>query len=136
MSLTFVLIAMIFCHIADDFYLQGVLASMKQKSWWHGKIPEDKEEEFYQDDYLMALAAHCTSWATMMMLPIAIYEGFGIGMWFLLVWAINICVHFVIDNAKANKHSINLVTDQLCHLMQILITFTVFYFLNLYNIIM
>ena len=35
MSKLFVLLAMVFCHIVDDYYLQaiGPLASMKQKSW-------------------------------------------------------------------------------------------------------
>lgn len=29
-----ILFTMIFCHIVDDYYLQGWLASAKQKSWW------------------------------------------------------------------------------------------------------
>ena len=29
----FMLISMLFCHIIDDYCLQGILASMKQKSW-------------------------------------------------------------------------------------------------------
>lgn len=135
-SLLFVLLEMVFFHIADDFYLQGVLAQMKQKAWWHDKIPADKEEEFYQDDYLVALAAHCASWSTMMMFPIAIYEKFCIAQWFIIVWLVNFSVHFIVDDAKANKHSINLVTDQFCHLIQIFLTFIVFCFLDLYNIIM
>lgn len=30
----FVLLAMVFCHIVDDYYLQGWLASAKQRKWW------------------------------------------------------------------------------------------------------
>lgn len=36
MSITWkllILATMIFCHIADDYYLQGILAQMKQRSW-------------------------------------------------------------------------------------------------------
>ena len=29
-----ILFLMIFLHIIDDFCLQGIMASMKQKSWW------------------------------------------------------------------------------------------------------
>lgn len=31
MSKIFILALMIFCHIVDDYYLQGILAQMKQK---------------------------------------------------------------------------------------------------------
>ena len=34
MSKIFILLFMIMMHIVDDYYLQGILASMKQKSWW------------------------------------------------------------------------------------------------------
>ena len=30
----FMLLFMVFLHIVDDYYLQGILASMKQKQWW------------------------------------------------------------------------------------------------------
>jgi len=26
-------IAMLFCHVIDDYFLQGCLASLKQKAW-------------------------------------------------------------------------------------------------------
>ena len=34
MTEIYILFAMIFAHIVDDFYLQGILAKMKQKDWW------------------------------------------------------------------------------------------------------
>lgn len=34
MPILFVVLAMIFCHIVDDYYLQGTLANLKQKSFW------------------------------------------------------------------------------------------------------
>ena len=42
-----ILITMIFCHIVDDYYSQGILASMKQKEWWIKNAP-DKQ---YKYDY-------------------------------------------------------------------------------------
>lgn len=58
---------MLFCHIVDDYYLQGILASMKQKKWWQENAPD----KLYEYDYLIALLMHGFSWAFMIMLPIA-----------------------------------------------------------------
>ena len=42
------LLGMLFCHIVDDYYLQGWLASAKQKSWWEKNAPD----ELYKNDYI------------------------------------------------------------------------------------
>lgn len=42
MNNCFLLLLMIFLHIVDDYYLQGILASMKQKEWWHKTAPENR----------------------------------------------------------------------------------------------
>ena len=44
-----ILLAMIFCHIVDDYYSQGILASMKQKEWWKNNAPDS----LYKHDYLI-----------------------------------------------------------------------------------
>ena len=62
----FVLLAMIFCHVMDDYRLQGILANMKQRSWWTKNSPG----RLYNHDHLMALGMHAFSWAFMIMLPI------------------------------------------------------------------
>ena len=36
----FILLLMIFLHIVDDYYLQGWLASAKQKSYWEQNAPD------------------------------------------------------------------------------------------------
>ena len=115
----FVLLAMIFCHIMDDYRLQGILASMKQKSWWTKNAPG----KLYSNDYLMALGMHSFSWAFMIMLPLAIYQGFNVGVFFVVLMLANTAIHFFVDNLKANKGRINLITDQSIHLVQILYTF-------------
>ena len=76
----FVLLSMIFCHIVDDYYLQGWLASAKQKSWWEQNAPQ----KLYQQDYLMALLVHSFSWTFMVMLIPSLHSIFFRGIWCLL----------------------------------------------------
>ena len=56
-----ILIVMFFCHIVDDYYLQGCLANMKQKSWWQIHT----SNKLYKYDYIMALLEHAFSWSFM-----------------------------------------------------------------------
>lgn len=118
----FILLCMIFLHIIDDYKLQGILASMKQKKWWR----EQKEyKDLYKNDYLMALIEHAFSWTFMIMLPIAFTMNFNIN-WWLVAYVINMIIHAFVDDLKANRFKINLITDQLIHLVQIFITWLVF----------
>lgn len=122
------LIIMIFCHIVDDYYLQGCLANMKQKKWWKQNAPQ----ELYKYDYIVALIVHSFSWAFMILLPLMIYmfvnNCFSISF-YITSLIINIIIHAVTDNLKANKLTINLITDQSIHLIQILISYFIFYIL-------
>ena len=117
----FILLWMIFLHVVADYNLQGWLASAKQKSYWKENAPD----EMYKHDYICALITHSISWTFMIMLPIA-YYGFTIGKEFIIMFAINVITHAIIDNAKANWKLINLWHDQLLHIGQIIITFIVF----------
>lgn len=118
------LLAMIFLHIVDDYYLQGWLASAKQKSYWEQNAPD----KLYKHDYIMALFMHSFSWAFMIMLVPSVYTlittanigsaSLGIALIFLT----NLCIHMVTDNDKANLKKISLVQDQLTHLVQITAT--------------
>lgn len=115
------LLTMIFCHIVDDYYLQGWLASAKQKSWWEKNSPED----MYKHDYLAALFMHSFSWSFMIMLAPIIYTVIVGGIWSPFAFVTNLIVHMVIDDLKANRKKINLVQDQLIHMIQILATWCV-----------
>lgn len=118
----FILLAMIFLHIIDDYRLQGILASMKQKKWWR----EQKDyKDLYKHDYIIALVEHSFSWSFMIMLPIALALEFSLS-WWLVAYIANMCIHAFIDDLKANKFKINLITDQLIHLAQIITTWLVF----------
>ena len=122
MSIYLVFILMIFAHIVDDYYLQGILASMKQKSWWEKQYTSLRDEEFYGKDYIVALIMHGLSWSIMISLPIFFFTNWNPYniVYFMIIF--NTILHAVTDNQKANAKSINLWQDQLIHLSQILIT--------------
>lgn len=109
---------MIFCHIVDDYYLQGWLASAKQKTWWEQNVPD----KMYKHDYIVALFMHSFSWTFMMMLVPIIYTCTFSGIWNPLLFIANVMVHMFVDNLKANEMKINLIQDQAIHLLQILWT--------------
>lgn len=114
----FVFLSMIFCHIVDDYYLQGWLAQAKQKKYWKENAPG----ELYKYDYIMALIMHSMSWSFMIMLPIAIFMQLEIPLKFIIIWIINVIIHGTVDNLKANLFKINLIQDQSIHMIQIIIT--------------
>nr|DAZ66752.1 MAG TPA: Protein of unknown function (DUF3307) [Caudoviricetes sp.] len=116
------LLLMIFLHIVDDYYLQGILANMKQKQWWQDNAPAS----LYRYDYIVALMMHSMSWAFMIMLPIAMRMSFDVNELFVGVWIVNAIIHGVVDDLKANKHKINLIQDQSTHIIQIVLTAIIF----------
>lgn len=121
----FILLCMIFCHIVDDYYSQGILALMKQKSWWENNYPD----KLYKYDYLMALFMHSFSWAFMIMLPPTVYTMIVGATWYPILYVLNLCVHFYVDNLKANKMKINLIQDQCIHLAQIVVTWVLYFWI-------
>ena len=114
----FVVLLMIFCHIVDDYYLQGWLASAKQKKYWEENAPK----RLYKHDYIWALIMHSFSWTFMVMLPIAFKFEFDLEESFIIAFVCNLIVHAVTDDLKANKYKINLWVDQIIHLCQIIVT--------------
>ena len=116
------LLLMIFMHIVDDYYLQGWLASAKQKSWWEKNAPQ----ELYEYDYLWALIMHSFSWTFMIMLPIMYILKFELSLSFYIAFILNVIGHARVDDLKANKKEINLIQDQIIHMMQIIATWMIF----------
>lgn len=120
-----ILLLMFFCHIVDDFSLQGKFSFLKQKSWWIKACNDDGlNYEKYKNDYKIALFEHSLEWSIAIILPpIFILNANG---WILLVCVIiNTIIHYIIDNAKANQLRLNLIQDQLLHFIQIIITFLI-----------
>ena len=118
----FLVLSMIFCHIVDDYYLQGWLASAKQKKYWQDNAPD----KMYRYDYIWALLMHAFSWSFMVMLPISFSLSFDISVLCGIIFAVNVAIHAFTDDLKANKKKINLLVDQIIHLMQIVITAIIF----------
>ena len=114
-----IFLTMIFLHIVDDYYLQGILAQMKQKKFWKEQAPD----ELYKYDYIWALIMHAFSWTFMIMLPLIFVS--PISPAFYVIFVVNLAVHAYVDNLKANKHKINLWQDQSIHLAQIILTFII-----------
>ena len=122
-----VLVAMFFCHIIDDYKLQGILASMKQQDWWKKEAPDP----LYKHDYIIALAEHAFSWTCSIHIPVLIYclatHTHKDPIIYIVGFLFNWFLHAVIDNAKANQHKINLIQDQLLHVVQIFVTWFVYF---------
>lgn len=124
-----ILIFMLLAHIVDDYYLQGILSSMKQKDWWNKNYPDEK----YKHDYITALICHGLSWSIMINIPIIIYSlinKIDLGFFYLNI-PINLLLHSFMDDLKANKKLVNLTCDQLYHLVQIYITWFIFFVIML-----
>lgn len=126
MNYILLLIGMLFFHIVDDYYLQGFLASAKQKSWWEKNNPNP----LYKNDYIIALIEHAFSWTVMINIPVIVYTyvlGIQINyITFINLFVFNLVIHIITDNAKANLLKINLIQDQLIHIMQIVFTWVIY----------
>ena len=120
------LIGMLFFHIVDDYYLQGFLAQAKQKSWWEKNYPQP----LYKYDYIMALIEHAFSWTVMIHIPIVVYVfvcGIEVPNLMFIGWFVyNLISHAFTDNQKANLLEINLIQDQLWHIVQIVWTWWIY----------
>lgn len=119
-----ILFAMIFFHIVDDYYLQGILASMKQKDWWKDK------GSLYKNDYKIALIEHSFSLSFSIHIPIILHilycNGYYSSILLLSSIVINCVIHCIVDDLKANKRKINLIQDQITHIIQIIITWFIY----------
>lgn len=116
---------MLALHVFADYHLQGILAQLKQKDWW-GKQKECFPLTKYKDDYKVALACHSFEWSFVVMLPM-IYTliqnvNIGVMICYIALLITNSFLHYTIDDLKANDKSINLVNDQLLHMIQIGVT--------------
>lgn len=120
-SALFLLTCMFFMHVVADFNLQGIMASMKQKDWW--KKQEGYDKELNEKDYKFPLFWHSLQWSFCIMLPLFVANGLKIDFFSLIFFCLNIYCHYMVDNAKANGHYVNLVTDQIFHVLQIVGTF-------------
>lgn len=88
-------------------------------------VAKTMNKPYYGKDYLMALAMHGLSWSFMVHVPIMYF--IGLNGWLLPISIIvNAFIHAVIDDQKANRFKINLIQDQLLHIVQIIIIVILF----------
>ena len=112
-------------HVIDDFHLQGILGSMKQKEWWK---KQEGYKDLYKDDYITALMIHSISWSIFISIP----------LWFFpiqpylisIAIIINTIIHYYVDDLKCNKLKISLSTDQCIHFLQIFFNWLILGFLQ------
>lgn len=120
-----ILFIMIFCHLIDDYKLQGILANMKQRKWWK----ENADKDLYRNDYKMALIEHAFSWSFTTTLPFHIIAFIQnnevLAVLLIISFIINTVIHAFVDDLKANQFKINLIEDQLVHLLQIIGTWII-----------
>ena len=115
--LILVLVLMILGHLIADYPLQGWLAQSKAKSYWNNSPKKNKY------DYIPAMICHATMWGIIVFLPIMYFSWQELN-WFWSALPINIVIHCIVDDLKANKKLINLCVDQLAHLGQIILTWS------------
>lgn len=106
-------------HCIDDFVLQAAFLNKgKQKNWWR---EQTSYSDLYNNDYLVCLIIHGLEWSLLTFLPILILEESTWFLWGMI--AANTVIHAYVDDLKANKKKISLVTDQVIHISQILLTY-------------
>lgn len=134
----FIFIAMVLLHILEDFHLQGILANMKQKSWWQSecvKLGITYESSKYRRDYVVSLIIHALENSIFITLPLIIdgliatfttnpNNSLFIG-WAFIIFA-NTVVHAIIDDFKCNSKGINLIVDQILHFIFIILFFSLY----------
>ena len=134
----FIFIAMVLLHILEDFHLQGILANMKQKSWWQSecvKLGITYESSKYRRDHVVSLIVHALENSIFITLPLII-DGLittfttnpnnclFIG-WAFIIFA-NTVAHAIIDDFKCNSKGINLIVDQILHFIFIILFFSLY----------
>ena len=129
-SVAICIILMLLLHILADFHLQGKLCDLKREEYWKRTCEKEQVDLYqYRNDYKVAMVAHCIEWTIIVMSAPAIiswlhYEIVHPLFWscFFILMGLNTLFHYQIDDMKANRYKINLLTDQLLHLMQIVLT--------------
>lgn len=122
-----VVLLIIGLHIFADFTLQGILADLKQKDYWVKLFKDGSTWISYEglirkygNDYKVALLCHSIYWTLITFAPIIYLSSSD---WFIVsLVSLNTLVHYVVDDQKANAHTINLIHDQIAHIAQISIT--------------
>lgn len=107
------MLMMVLLHVIEDFHMQGIMASMKQKTFWQ------EYSKMYANDWMPVILLHGMEWATMVALPCILASWFDVSAWFVLTVVAMGVAHAYVDHLKANSLRINLIQDQIVHIIQI-----------------
>jgi hypothetical protein len=117
-------ITILFFHIIADYNLQGVLAQMKSVRFWKDlKERESKRKDGFKisiKDWIMPMIEHSFMWSFIVHLPIIMFYSIN-PITIIVSIIIHTCFHMLIDSLKANTNDINLIADQLFHMLQIIL---------------
>lgn len=134
MTFLLALLASLVVHVIDDFGLQHFthLNELKQKTWWIeqcyvAKKYNNIETSIYKYDYIVCLILHAFKWSCLTILPGLLIIGFPSTIVLALLIFFNTTIHALIDDLKANRFAINLIQDQVAHILQIIVTIFLIY---------
>ena len=68
---------------------------------------------------------HSFSWSFMIMLPPTIALMIIGGVWKPILLIVNLLIHMFVDNLKANEKKINLIQDQIIHVIQVIFNWNI-----------
>jgi hypothetical protein len=112
----FLFLIMVVLHVIADYICQtDVMAKYKQKKSWDGLAKQ------YEYDYIVFLCVHSILWSAIVFLPLLFYTNYNTVIYYDIVM-INTIIHMIIDDLKCNKLKINLIVDQVLHLIQMQLT--------------
>jgi hypothetical protein len=127
-DLVLLIIYSVAAHALFDFSIQGqfvVDAKRKDSAYW---ITEK------DNCYYMLLLGHGIQWGCGIIFPYIVFafaNRFYINRWCIKALLINIIIHIIIDHLKVNLKLITFKTDQIIHLIQIILTAINFYIIFL-----
>ena len=125
---TIILLSMMFCNVISNFYIQGSLAQIKQKSWWQDIC---SVEPRFRNDYKAALIIQSFLWCFFIHIPLILHIRHCDWTYdekaFLIVFVVNWVIHTIIDDLKCNGHKFSLVTSQILYLIQVIATWAIYF---------
>ena len=114
-------------HLLADFTLQGWFANGKQRAWWEQQCAEHGVDfSKYRYDYICALVSHSFFWAAVTFLPMIVMTNWPYDWLAVVFLTVQVIVHAVVDDLKANKFKLNLVQDQLVHVLQVAVAAAIY----------
>ena len=112
MYYSMILIMMMFCHVVEDFYLEGCLA------WMNTEL-----RALQQKDYKIVLMMQSLSWTCCIFIPIIYHIGHCGWMYeevpFLVTFVLDWIIQAIVTSLKYHKGVISLAQKQIVNILQV-----------------